>query len=212
MVNAGPAVDSVLGELGPLLQPGDIVIDGGNSHFKDTDRRAAGLRDRGVHYLGVGISGGESGARHGPSMMPGGPAEAYEAVRPLFEAVAAQVDGRPCVAHLGPGSAGHYVKMVHNGIEYAVMQLIAESLRPAQTGTESGQRPAAAICSPSGRKANWARICWRSPRRSSAAATSRPAGISSTSSPAKRVRRARACGPPRAPWIWACPYRASTPR
>ena len=127
MVNAGSAVDSVLGQLDPLLQPGDIVIDGGNSHFKDTDRRAAALADRGVHYLGVGISGGESGARHGPSMMPGGPAEAYEAVRPLFEAVAARVDGRPCVAHLGPGSAGHYVKMVHNGIEYAVMQLIAES-------------------------------------------------------------------------------------
>jgi 6-phosphogluconate dehydrogenase len=127
MVNAGKAVDAVIGELEPLLQPEDIVIDGGNSHYLDTDRRAAALAARGVHFLGVGISGGESGARHGPSMMPGGPAAAYDAVRPIFESVAARVDGRPCVAYLGPGSAGHYVKMVHNGIEYAFMQLISES-------------------------------------------------------------------------------------
>jgi 6-phosphogluconate dehydrogenase len=127
MVNAGKAVDAVISELEPLLQTDDIVIDGGNSHYLDTDRRAAALAARGVRFLGVGISGGESGARHGPSMMPGGPPEAYEAVRPIFESVAARVDGRPCVAYLGPGSAGHYVKMVHNGIEYAFMQLIAES-------------------------------------------------------------------------------------
>ena len=127
MVNAGGAVDAVIAELEPLLLPGDVVIDGGNSHFSDTDRRAAALAGRGVRYLGVGVSGGESGARHGPSIMPGGPPEAYEAVRPIFEAVAARVDGRPCVAYLGPGSAGHYVKMVHNGIEYGLMQLIAES-------------------------------------------------------------------------------------
>jgi 6-phosphogluconate dehydrogenase len=127
MVDAGKAVDAVLAGLGPLLQAGDIVIDGGNSYFKDTERRAAALAARGIHYLGVGISGGESGARHGPSMMPGGPREAYEAVRPMFEAVAARADGAPCVTYLGPGSAGHYVKMVHNGIEYGLMQLIAES-------------------------------------------------------------------------------------
>jgi 6-phosphogluconate dehydrogenase len=127
MVNAGKAVDAVISELEPLLQPDDIVIDGGNSHYLDTDRRAAALAAKGVHFLGVGISGGESGARHGPSMMPGGPPAAYEAVRPIFESVAARVDGRPCVSYLGPGSAGHYVKMVHNGIEYAFMQLIAES-------------------------------------------------------------------------------------
>jgi 6-phosphogluconate dehydrogenase len=127
MVSAGAPVDAVLAELGPLLQPGDIVIDGGNSYFKDTDRRSAALAARGIHYLGVGISGGESGARHGPSMMPGGPREAYDAVRPVFEAVAARADGVPCVAYLGPGSAGHYVKMVHNGIEYGLMQLISET-------------------------------------------------------------------------------------
>jgi 6-phosphogluconate dehydrogenase len=127
MVSAGAPVDAVLAELGPLLRSGDIVIDGGNSHFNDTDRRSAALAARGIHYLGVGISGGESGARHGPSMMPGGPREAYDAVRPMFEAVAARADGAPCVAYLGPGSAGHYVKMVHNGIEYGLMQLISES-------------------------------------------------------------------------------------
>ena len=127
MVDAGKAVDAVLAGLGPLLRAGDIVIDGGNSYFKDTERRAAALAARGIHYLGVGISGGESGARHGPSMMPGGPREAYEAVRPIFEAVAARADGAACVTYLGAGSAGHYVKMVHNGIEYGLMQLISES-------------------------------------------------------------------------------------
>ncbi len=127
MVDAGKAVDAVLGGLDPLLQAGDIVIDGGNSHFKDTERRSTALAARGIDYLGVGISGGESGARYGPSMMPGGPRDAYEALRPVFEAVAARVDGAPCVVYLGPGAAGHYVKMVHNGIEYGLMQLIAES-------------------------------------------------------------------------------------
>ncbi len=127
MVKAGQAVDAVIAELEPLLVPGDIVIDGGNSHYGYTDRRVAALAAKGVRFLGVGISGGESGARHGPSMMPGGPREAYDAVRPLFESVAARADGRACVAYLGAGSAGHYVKMVHNGIEYALMQLIAES-------------------------------------------------------------------------------------
>jgi 6-phosphogluconate dehydrogenase len=127
MVSAGKAVDAVLEGLDPLLQAGDIVMDGGNSYFQDTDRRAAALAGRGVHFLGVGISGGESGARRGPSMMPGGQLEAYEAVRPIFEAVAAHVGDEPCVTYLGPGSAGHYVKMVHNGIEYGLMQLISES-------------------------------------------------------------------------------------
>jgi 6-phosphogluconate dehydrogenase len=127
MVDAGKAVDAVLAGLDPLLQAGDIVIDGGNSYFKDTERRAGALGGRGIRYLGVGISGGESGARHGPSMMPGGPREAYEAVRPIFEAIAAQADGARCVAYLGAGACGHYVKMVHNGIEYGLMQLISEA-------------------------------------------------------------------------------------
>jgi 6-phosphogluconate dehydrogenase len=127
LVPAGPPVDSVIGDLLPHLEEGDLIIDGGNSHFPDTDLRAKTLADKGIQYLGVGISGGESGARHGPSMMPGGPKEAYERVRAIFEDAAAHVDGDPCVTYLGPGSAGHYVKMVHNGIEYGIMQLIAET-------------------------------------------------------------------------------------
>jgi 6-phosphogluconate dehydrogenase len=127
LVPAGPPVDAVIHDLLPYLEEGDLIIDGGNSHFPDTDLRARHLAKKGIQYLGVGISGGESGARHGPSMMPGGPKEAYERVRPIFEASAAHVYGDPCVTYLGPGSAGHYVKMVHNGIEYGLMQLIAES-------------------------------------------------------------------------------------
>lgn len=127
LVPAGPPVDSVIRDLLPHLETGDLIIDGGNSHYPDTELRAGALAAKGIAYLGVGISGGEHGARHGPSLMPGGPRDAYERVRPIFEAVAARVDDAPCVTYLGPGSAGHYVKMVHNGIEYAAMQLIAET-------------------------------------------------------------------------------------
>lgn len=127
LVPAGKPVDAVINELLPLLQPGDLIIDAGNSHFTDTDIRALALQEKNIQFLGVGISGGEAGARHGPSIMPGGPKAAYEQIRPIFEAVAAEVNGDPCVAYLGTGSAGHYVKMVHNGIEYGVMQLIAET-------------------------------------------------------------------------------------
>ncbi|MEK8051047.1 NADP-dependent phosphogluconate dehydrogenase [Ideonella sp. DXS22W] len=127
MVNAGAPVDAVLDGLLPLLQPGDIVIDGGNSRFTDTERRSAALAARGLHFVGSGISGGEEGARKGPALMPGGSPEAWAAIRPLFEAIAARAHGEPCVAHIGPGGAGHYVKMVHNGIEYADMQLICEA-------------------------------------------------------------------------------------
>jgi len=127
MVKAGGPVDAVIQQLRPHLQPGDVLIDGGNSHFADTARRSKDLEADGLRYLGVGISGGEEGALYGPSIMPGGPPAAYETVRPIFEAIAARADdGAPCVAYLGPLGAGHYVKMVHNGIEYAVMQLIAE--------------------------------------------------------------------------------------
>ena len=127
LVPAGPVVDSVIGDLSPHLDAGDLIIDAGNSYFKDTDRRARDLAASGIHFLGVGVSGGEYGARHGPSIMPGGPEEAYERVRPVFEAAAAKVGDDPCVQWLGPGSSGHFVKMVHNGIEYGLMQLIAES-------------------------------------------------------------------------------------
>jgi 6-phosphogluconate dehydrogenase len=134
LVPAGPPVDAVISELIPLLKSGDLIIDGGNSYFRDTERRSKGLKEKGISYMGVGISGGESGARHGPSIMPGGPKEGYERVRPLFEAIAARAGQKPCVTYLGPGSAGHYVKMVHNGIEYGVMQLIAESYHLMKQG------------------------------------------------------------------------------
>ncbi len=127
LVPAGAPVDSVVKDLLPHLDKGDLIIDAGNSYFKDTDLRARNLAAKGIQFLGVGVSGGEEGARHGPSIMPGGPKEAYERVRPVFEAAAAKVNGDPCVTWLGPGSAGHFVKMVHNGIEYGVMQLIAET-------------------------------------------------------------------------------------
>ncbi|MCW5882580.1 MAG: NADP-dependent phosphogluconate dehydrogenase [Anaerolineae bacterium] len=127
MVQAGAGVDAVIEQLVPLLSPGDIIIDGGNSYFKDTERRSARLHEVGLHFLGTGVSGGEEGALYGPSIMPGGPRDAYAAVEAIFRAIAARApDGTPCVAYLGPGGAGHYVKMVHNGIEYGDMQLIAE--------------------------------------------------------------------------------------
>ncbi|MGI8575393.1 MAG: NADP-dependent phosphogluconate dehydrogenase [Egibacteraceae bacterium] len=127
MVSAGAGTDAVLDEVSEHLEDGDIFLDGGNAHFADTQRRGERAAERGVRYLGVGISGGEEGALHGPSIMPGGPREAYDQVSEILETVAAEVDGVPCCAWLGPDGAGHYVKMVHNGIEYADMQLIAES-------------------------------------------------------------------------------------
>jgi 6-phosphogluconate dehydrogenase len=127
LVPAGAPVDSVIKDLLPHLDKDDLIVDAGNSYFKDTDLRARNLASKGIQFLGVGVSGGEEGARYGPSIMPGGPKEAYERVRPVFEAGAAKGNGDPCVTWLGPGSAGHFVKMVHNGIEYAVMQLIAET-------------------------------------------------------------------------------------
>lgn len=127
MVKAGKPVDGVIEELTPLLDQGDIIIDAGNSHFPDTVRRTAECEANGLRFMGVGVSGGEEGALLGPSIMPGGDPAAYEEVREIFESIAAVVDGTPCVTHVGPGGAGHYVKMVHNGIEYADIQLIAEA-------------------------------------------------------------------------------------
>ncbi len=127
MVKAGAAVDAVLGQLMPLLDADDIVIDGGNSLYTDTERRAAQLADRGLRFIGAGVSGGEEGALKGPAIMPGGPASTWTVMQPIFESIAARVDGRPCVIHIGPGGAGHYVKMIHNGIEYGDMQLICEA-------------------------------------------------------------------------------------
>jgi 6-phosphogluconate dehydrogenase len=126
LVPAGKAVDAVIGNLLPYLNKGDIIIDGGNTYFTDTDRRFNELSAKGIHFFGMGISGGEKGARFGPSLMPGGNKEAYERLRPIFESIAANVNGEPCVEYLGNGSAGNYVKMAHNGIEYGIMQLISE--------------------------------------------------------------------------------------
>jgi len=127
MVKAGGPTDAVIDEFAPLLEPGDMLIDAGNAHYLDTRRREAALRERGLHFVGAGVSGGEEGALHGPSIMPGGPKESYDALGPLLEDIAAKVDGEPCCVHVGPDGAGHFVKMVHNGIEYADMQLIAEA-------------------------------------------------------------------------------------
>ncbi len=127
MVKAGRPVDAVIKQLLPLLSPGDIIVDGGNSHYPDTERRYHDLKAKGIRFLGMGISGGEEGARHGPSLMPGGDPEAWPVVREMFQAIAAKADGEPCCQWVGEGGAGHYVKMVHNGIEYGDMQLIAEA-------------------------------------------------------------------------------------
>ncbi|WP_433887940.1 NADP-dependent phosphogluconate dehydrogenase [Streptomyces sp. CA-111067] len=128
MVKAGDPTDAVIDEFAPLLESGDVIIDGGNAHFEDTRRRERKLREQGIHFVGVGISGGEEGALNGPSIMPGGSAESYSSLGPLLERIAAKAkDGSPCTTHVGPDGAGHFVKMVHNGIEYADMQLIAEA-------------------------------------------------------------------------------------
>src|SRR5262245_49533790 len=128
MVKAGPAVDQVIDEVAPLLEKGDILIDGGNTHYPDTTRRTRALKERGLLYIGTGVSGGEEGALKGPSIMPGGDPAAWPHVKPIFQAIAARApDGSPCCDWVGAEGAGHYVKMVHNGIEYGDMQLICES-------------------------------------------------------------------------------------
>ncbi|GAA4784892.1 NADP-dependent phosphogluconate dehydrogenase [Actinomycetospora chlora] len=127
MVPAGAATDAVIDEFVPLLEQGDVIIDAGNAHFLDTRRREKALSEKGLNFVGMGVSGGEEGALNGPSIMPGGPKEAYDALGPLLEDIAAKVDGEPCCTHIGADGAGHFVKMVHNGIEYADMQLIAEA-------------------------------------------------------------------------------------
>ncbi|MEU9134166.1 NADP-dependent phosphogluconate dehydrogenase [Kitasatospora sp. NPDC048540] len=141
MVKAGAPTDAVIDELVPLLDQGDVVVDGGNAHFLDTRRREKALRERGLHFVGTGISGGEQGALEGPSIMPGGTEESYRVLGPLLEDIAAKVDGEPCCTHVGPDGAGHFVKMVHNGIEYADMQLIAEAYDLLRHG--AGLQPAA---------------------------------------------------------------------
>ena len=141
MVKAGAGVDAVIAQLLPLLSPGDVIIDGGNSHYADSARRQARLQDAGLRFVGLGVSGGEEGARHGPSLMPGGDPAAWPLIRGLFQPIAAQAEGQPCCQWVGEGGAGHYVKMVHNGIEYGDMQLIAEAydLLSQGLGLDAGQ-------------------------------------------------------------------------
>src|SRR6185436_7848082 len=127
MVKAGGPVDAVIGQLTPLFEKGDVIIDGGNSLFTDTQRRCKDLESKGIHFVGMGVSGGEEGALKGPSLMPGGPRESWEIIAPIFTKIAAVVDGEPCCRYMGPDGAGHYVKMVHNGIEYGDIQLICEA-------------------------------------------------------------------------------------
>ena len=127
MVQAGAATEEVIEELAALMEPGDIIVDAGNTLYTDTRRREVSLRERGLHFVGMGVSGGEEGALNGPSIMPGGTAESYKRLGPMLESISAHVDGVPCCTHVGPDGAGHFVKMVHNGIEYADMQLIAEA-------------------------------------------------------------------------------------
>ena len=130
LVKAGPAVDAIIDQLIPLLSPGDIIIDGGNTHFADTERRTKHVEEKGLLYVGTGVSGGEEGALKGPSLMPGGTKEAWPAIKPIFQSIAAKVGPNndiPCCEWVGPRGAGHYVKMVHNGIEYGDMQLICEA-------------------------------------------------------------------------------------
>jgi 6-phosphogluconate dehydrogenase len=143
MVKAGAPVDAVIAQLSPLLERGDIIIDGGNSLYTDTERRDAELAAKGLRFIGAGVSGGEEGALKGPSIMPGGPASTWEVMKPIFESIAAKVDGEPCVTHIGPGGAGHYVKMIHNGIEYGDMQLICEAYNIFQAAGFSAAEMAA---------------------------------------------------------------------
>lgn len=134
MVKAGDPTDAVINELADAMEPGDIIIDGGNALYTDTIRREKAIRERGLHFVGAGISGGEEGALNGPSIMPGGPAESYKSLGPLLEEISAHVDGVPCCTHIGPDGAGHFVKMVHNGIEYSDMQLIGEAYQLLRDG------------------------------------------------------------------------------
>lgn len=136
MVQAGGPTDAVIDALTGLLDEGDIIVDAGNAHFPDTRRREAALKAKGLHFVGAGVSGGEEGALLGPSIMPGGPAESYQTLGPILEKISAKVDGEPCCVHVGPDGAGHFVKMVHNGIEYADMQLIAEAYQLLREGLD----------------------------------------------------------------------------
>src|ERR1700749_4476898 len=146
MVKAGDPTDAVINELADAMEDGDIIIDGGNALYTDTIRREKAMSERGLHFVGAGISGGEEGALKGPSIMPGGPAESYKSLGPLLEEISAHVDGVPCCTHIGPDGAGHFVKMVHNGIEYSDMQLIGEAYQLLRDGLGKSAPKIAGVC------------------------------------------------------------------
>jgi 6-phosphogluconate dehydrogenase len=172
MVKAGAPVDEVISQIEPYFEPGDLIIDGGNSHFQDTDRRSKEMEAKGIRYMGVGISGGEEGALWGPSIMPGGPREAYDVVEPILRSISAKVNNQPCVTYIGPRGSGHFVKMVHNAIEYGDMQLIAEATMCC-TGDWDFPRTGCGRYLPIGMKGLYLPISLRSPLISSPASTMR---------------------------------------
>ena len=162
LVKAGKPVDEFIEQLLPHLEPGDIIIDGGNSLFEDTNRRAKYVESKGLLYIGTGVSGGEEGARHGPSIMPGGSPAAWPHVKDIFQGVSAKVDdGAPCCDWVGEGGAGHYVKMVHNGIEYGDMQLICEAYNIMKNGLGMSARRKCTRSSRNGTRANWIQLSHR---------------------------------------------------
>ena len=193
MVKAGDPTDAVINELADAMEEGDIIIDGGNALYTDTIRREKAMRERGLHFVGAGISGGEEGALKGPSIMPGGPAESYKSLGPLLEEISAHVDGVPCCTHIGPDGAGHFVKMVHNGIEYSDMQLIGEAYQLLRDGLGLAA-PRSPTSSPSGTRATSTASSSRSPPKCCARPTPRPASRWSTSSSTRPSRRAPAAG------------------
>ena len=203
MVKAGPAVDALIDELKPLLEPGDILIDGGNSLYSDTDRRAAALEPTGIHFVGMGVSGGEEGALNGPSLMPGGSLEAYHLLEPILTKIAAQGPDGPCVTYLGPKGGGHYVKMVHNGIEYGDMQLIAEVYDLMRRGLKLSAPQMQEIFQ-AWNETELESFLIEIPPRSWGRWMRRRAGRWWISFWTRQARRARACGRSRTPWIWGC--------
>ena len=194
MVKAGDPTDAVINELADAMEQGDIIIDGGNALYTDTIRREKAIRERGLHFVGAGISGGEEGALNGPSIMPGGPAESYKSLGPLLEEISAHVDGVPCCTHIGPDGAGHFVKMVHNGIEYSDMQLIGEAYQLLRDGLgidrARDRRRVRRV-----EQGRPGQLPDRDHRRGAAARpTPRPASRWSTSSSTRPSRRAPAAG------------------
>ena len=212
MVNAGPATDAVIDEFAPLLEAGDMLIDGGNAHFKDTRRREAKLRQQNIHFVGMGVSGGEEGALNGPSIMPGGSAESYRDLGPMLETIAAEVDGTPCCTHVGPDGAGHFVKMVHNGIEYADMQLIAEAYDLLRHGWRLRAKPDSRDLQDLEHRPP--RLLPHRDHRRGPRAHRRapPASRSSTSCSTRPNKKAPAAGPSRTLSTWACRSAASPRR